>query len=80
MEREHRSADRFVVLRWDVPGKDFNPNDDWVLRTPEGRALADAALDRVCGSLRERLASGRLPAMVEDLLQMPDVEIPALDQ
>ncbi len=71
MER-HWSEGRIVVLRPDVPGKRFNPNDSWVLRTDEDRALAEVALASVAAGVRDRLENGQQPMMVEALLQLSD--------
>lgn len=55
---------RQVVLRNDVPGKRFNPEDSHVLRTDEDRALASLALDAVSDQIRVR--DGRPPEWLID--------------
>jgi hypothetical protein len=66
---KHWSDGRIVVIRPDVPGKHFDPNDSWLLRTDEDRAAADRALSEHYDEVRARQAQGLPPSWAEPVMQ-----------
>lgn len=49
----HWTDGRLVVIRPDVPGKRCNPEDSFVVRTPDERAALDIAVSSVVSRVRE---------------------------
>lgn len=55
MERnQHWSEGRLVVIRPDVPGKRFDPEDSVILRTVQERLAAEVALDALYDEVQSR--------------------------
>jgi hypothetical protein len=49
---------RNVVIRPDVPGRNFNPEAMVLFKTPGERARGNAAIDRAVSEMKDRIDSG----------------------